>query len=292
MWAQQFYFHSTSLRKMQKEKRDKARMTAFILRKTAESLPFSMLNDAEIQKMGTNHYLCVTSSVPVKVLTDSASTQTEANNVPYHDLQLDNELLTTELYSLKQAIDDMTERNRKLEEENNKQRRSLTILEGIEANFSKSIQVQNDRIIAAENKIKILQQQLLFANDENGSLQSTIATLQLQHQPQPNVHQNLQYQQQTPTLNQQHYQPPTPQPQKIAFRRNDSPKASKHRQYSNNHKKASVKPIQCQSCMSFEHKRRDCVFRNYTCDHCGHYGHIIDACLALNPNLEFLPFEC
>ena len=95
------YAYSTSFSRARKLRRDRARMAAFILKKTAEILPFSSLSNDDLRKLGTNTSLRVVSQRP----TVAASTQTEEEDEPQRlDVQVENEHLRQEIQTLKDNL--------------------------------------------------------------------------------------------------------------------------------------------------------------------------------------------
>jgi len=106
------YVYSTSFSRARKLRRDRARMAAFILKKTAENLPFSSLSNDDLRKLGTNTSLRVVSRRP----TVAASTQTEEEDEPQRlDVQVENEHLRQEIQTLK---DDLSAAVRSVEDKN------------------------------------------------------------------------------------------------------------------------------------------------------------------------------
>jgi len=106
---------SPSLLQTQKVNRDRARMTAFILRKTAESLPFGSLDNNELVKLGTNHSLqCA--KPKISIITTCVSTQTSSEAVSciidhsdYEKLKMENEILLQENVKLENLkLDNLT----------------------------------------------------------------------------------------------------------------------------------------------------------------------------------------
>jgi len=98
---------SPSLIQMKKVNRDRARMSAFILRKTAENLPFGYLDNNELVKLGTNNSLRVHLYAPSKQ-TAIASTQTlDQDNTSLEMIQTECDRLRFENAQLAQENRDL-----------------------------------------------------------------------------------------------------------------------------------------------------------------------------------------
>jgi len=175
---------TTSLSIAKKQKRDRARMTAFIRKKTAENLPFSSIEPAELVKLGTNNSLCFKPNAPPKTVT-TTSTQTslshpsEVNQEDFRNLQEENARLQQELQQLTRENETIQQRALECDTvlfENISLRQKAVAFDSAFKEL-KEVSLQKSQLAV---KIMTLELELSDANSFNSELQTALSNSEQQ----------------------------------------------------------------------------------------------------------------